>query len=259
MRKISKYDEYELMWILESYQHDDALLESKLKDYVSKLISSKGIDKAIKFISGSPAKSILLSIMLSTSLCNMTRHQVRGEMVKMDIAPVEIDMAENKMFDDYKRDAEIYLKREIFKGGSVTAEMLVNSARKAYKKHGVLVPLELVLAQGQIESHMGKAGRKHHDTNPFNVGEYDEGTVIKFKNVRDGIDAYFDLIATDYLVKGEKKLSDLLNNFVNKDGYRYAGNTKYEDTLKGLTKFIRKYIDNRKETASTSVVDKGST
>jgi len=146
----------------------------------------------------------------------------------------------NKLFDDYEKRVAAYLSRPNYKNSPLTAEMFSNGARKAYEKHGILIPAELALAQAQFESHFGTTGRSPVN-NPFNVGEYDDRTAMTFDSPQEGIDAYFDLMVTDYL--SDKTVEELLNNFVNKDGKRYASNRKYESDIKNQYEYNKKWID----------------
>ncbi len=125
-------------------------------------------------------------------------------------------------FKMYEKRAEIYLKniKTPIKPG-----MLSLAAYNVYDSLGILVPLELVLAQATLESSMGNEGRSPIN-NPFNVGEYDSKTVLWFDNTFSGIQAYYFLIAKNYLKC--KNLNTLLKDFTNCIGNRYAKNPKYE-------------------------------
>jgi hypothetical protein len=152
------------------------------------------------------------------------------------VAELSSNINVDKTFSDYAKKAQQYLDRDVFAGTPITGEMLANAARETYAKTGKIVPLNLALAQAQFESAMGQKGRNPL-TNPYNVGEFDEGTKQRFKTTQEGVKAYYDLMANDYLK--DKSPEDLLKNFVNKDGNRYASNKKYE---KGLAEQIA-YID----------------
>ncbi len=149
----------------------------------------------------------------------------------------------------YKENADKYLSR--FKGTPLTGEILTNSAKKAYETHGVDVPVELVLSQGQFETQMGTKGR-NPSTNPFNVYEYDAGTKKRFKNIDEGVGAYYDLMARKYL-KG-KKLDDLLRNFVNTEGLRYASDKDYEKKVGGQIATIRRFIGSKPSVSTQEII-----
>ena len=138
-------------------------------------------------------------------------------------------------WDDYEVKADKYFKR--FKT-PMTGKMLRTAAESTYKKTKVQVPLELALSQAQFESMMGTKGR-NPSTNPYNVGEFDEGTKIKFKTMDEGVQRYFDLMSKDYL--RTNTLDNLLTNFVNYQGNRYASDKDYEKKIKAQVEFIRKY------------------
>ena len=143
-------------------------------------------------------------------------------------------------FYDYEIRAKVYLKR--FKNTPIKAEMLSNAARNAYDSTSILLPLELALAQAQIESSMGTKGRSPK-TNPFNIGEYDTKTVSHFNNTTEGIQAYYYIMCGVYL--NCKEVDILFKNFTNCHGKRYASNPNYEKVIKNQFKYIQRYIENR--------------
>jgi hypothetical protein len=145
-------------------------------------------------------------------------------------------------WDTYEKYAQIYLDRDIFKGTPMTGKMLRDAAETTYKRTGKYVPLDLALSQGQMESKMGLLSR-NASTNPFNVGEYDEGTKIRFPDTQTGINAYYDLMARRYLAK--QNYQGLLTNFVNDEGNRYASNPNYEKMIGRQINYIRQYVDNK--------------
>jgi flagellum-specific peptidoglycan hydrolase FlgJ len=150
-------------------------------------------------------------------------------------------MAEtNNIWDSYQYWTDDYLKRPEFVGTPITGKMLRNAAEQSYHKYGVYVPWDIALAQGQLETRFGTdaSGRPNYRTNPFNVGEYDNGTKIIFPDTQSGVNAYYDLMARRYL-KGKDR-DKLLNNFVNDKGNRYASDPNYEKKLRGQINYINR-------------------
>ena len=145
-------------------------------------------------------------------------------------------------FQNYETKAKVYLKR--FKNTPIKAEMLSKAARNAYDSTGVLLPVELALAQAQIESSMGTKGRSPK-TNPFNIGEYDTRTAVHFSNTTEGIQAYYYVMCGVYL--NCKEVDILFKNFTNCHGRRYASSPNYENVIKKQFNYIQRYIENRIE------------
>jgi hypothetical protein len=148
----------------------------------------------------------------------------------------------DSIFTDYKLRANIYLSQDNFKDSPITGDILSNSAKNTYDSTGIIIPLELVLAQAHWESNLGRAGRTPK-TNPFNIGEYDNITVMRFNSTHEGVQAYYDLIANRYLRC--KTIDELLNNFTDCDGFRYATSKTYENSIQSKYNYIRSWIDNQ--------------
>lgn len=142
-------------------------------------------------------------------------------------------------FELYKDKAQCYLDRGVFDGTPLTGEILSTCAKNAYDSTGIIVPLELALSQAQLESGMGRKGLSPTN-NPYNVGEWDEGSKIKFKNTMHGVQSYYYLIANNYLKN--TTLDDLLTNFVSKDGYRYASKETYEESVSSQCSYIERWL-----------------
>lgn len=142
-------------------------------------------------------------------------------------------------FTQYEQDAQKYLDRPVFEGTPLSGKILADAARNTYITTGKFVPIDLALSQAQMESHMGTRGR-NPKTNPYNVGEFDSGTKNRFKNTQDGVNAYYNLMANDYLSKSTP--DDLMYSFVNKNGNRYASNTDYEKLVGQQRQYINKYL-----------------
>lgn len=102
------------------------------------------------------------------------------------------------------------------------------------------VDIRLVLAQGHLESHFATRGTAAKTNSMFNIGAYDGHSASK--QIKNGfgyidpnysIEPYLKTLKTNYLVNGVTE-EDLLNNFVNKHGWRYASSKEYELKLQRL-------------------------
>jgi hypothetical protein len=146
----------------------------------------------------------------------------------------------DSIFTEYEVKANKYLSREEFEGTPIKGEMLALAAENAYDSTGILLPVELCLAQCQWESGMGLKG-KSPTNNPFNVGEYDSGTVMWFDSTFGGTQAYFYFMTTNYLKC--KTISELFKDFVNCGGHRYASGN-YEEHVPEQYYFIINWLEN---------------
>jgi hypothetical protein len=165
--------------------------------------------------------------------------QVSG---KNDLTPIKNQKWVDSTFSDYEHKANLYLNRPIFNNTPLTGEMLSHCAKNTFYKYDILVPLELALAQCQFESSMGLEGRSPRK-NPYNLGEYDSGTVMWFDKTSDGVQAYFDLIAKDYL--SCKTPEQLMMSFTNCSGKRYASGD-YEIHISKQMFYINKWLEKNK-------------
>lgn len=138
----------------------------------------------------------------------------------------------------YAAKADQYLSR--FPKSPVKGAYLAEAAVKTYNAEGIFLPVEFALAQMQLESACGTRG-KSPKNNPYNVGEGDSGTHIIFGDTREGIDAWYSLVARKYLA--DKTLNELLRNYVNNNGKRYATSTDYEGKLKRQIAYIDNWFD----------------
>lgn len=134
-------------------------------------------------------------------------------------------------FSNYAEKAQKYISK-VNPKTDITGEMLAKGAETAYKKYGKVVPVELALAQLQEEGYLAKTtiyNKPQRTRNPFNVGNTDDGTVKVYDGLQPAVNSYFNLIARSYLKN--KSPEDLLSNFTNSRGERYASGKNYEAAL----------------------------
>ena len=104
------------------------------------------------------------------------------------------------------------------------------------------VDICFVLTQGEIESHFGTKGLGSKINNVFNVGVFDGKSIYeidkKYKpdHPNESIGLYLELLTTNYLVG--KVEEDLMQNYVDKNGNRYASNPDYEAMFSAKYKYI---------------------
>lgn len=93
-----------------------------------------------------------------------------------------------------------------------------------------------VLAQGEIESHFGTRGLARKTNSVFNVYAYDGKAYNqinkngKYAHPNNCVEPYICLLKRDYFVDGKCEY-DMLDNYVNKNGSRYASAENYENIL----------------------------
>jgi hypothetical protein len=128
-------------------------------------------------------------------------------------------------------EVENYIK-EYAPSSALSALALVNLCGE----YGV--DIRLPLAQGHVESHFGTKGTASKTNSVWNVGAFDGYSAAKqirkgygFKHPDYSIEPYLKLLTTRYLIEGKTE-EELLDNFVDLNGNRYASCKEYESKLR---------------------------
>lgn len=104
------------------------------------------------------------------------------------------------------------------------------------------VDIKFVLAQAEIESHFATKGLGYKLNNIFNVGMYDDfnesdiADRYKYDYPNQSIRPYLELLTRKYLVN--KLEEDLMDNYIDINGNRYASDIHYESKLREKHTFI---------------------
>jgi hypothetical protein len=174
---------------------------------------------------------------------------VKSEELKVYIDPqisgegfTDIDLNTPEGYQTYVEICDAFISKNGPNPLSINGEMMAKGAKGAFDKYKKYVAPELALSQLLLEGGIKNGNtnsRPIRTKNPFNVGNVDTGENIFHNDVQIGINAYYDLIAKNYLGKG-RSAKDLLNNFVNKSGNRYATAPNYEKILNKLAIDVNK-------------------
>lgn len=167
---------------------------------------------------------------------------IKSEDLKKYIDPVltgggvgftDLDLTKPEDVEKYAEICQKFINTKQPNPLGITGEMLAKGAVQAFERYKKFVPAELALAQLVVEGGIGNGNpniRPVRTKNPFNVGNTDSGANEYQDSVQDGINRYYNLIAKSYLGKG-KTANDLISNFVNQSGNRYASAGNYESAL----------------------------
>jgi peptidoglycan hydrolase-like protein with peptidoglycan-binding domain len=154
----------------------------------------------------------------------------------------DIDLTTEEGYKLYSEICDIFIKSRKPNLLNITGDMMASSAKRTFEKRNKYIPPELALGQLAAEGGIGNPDPNVlpiRTKNPFNVGNTDDGGKVDHSSVQSGIDAYYDLIARDYIGKG-RTAQDLINNFVNHENSRYAGAPNYEKVVGSIARDVNK-------------------
>ena len=153
-----------------------------------------------------------------------------------------VDLSTNSGIDKYAQICQAWINKRN-PSSPIKGEMLAAGAAEAFKKYGKYVPPQLALAQLTQEGGLStdQNTRPIKTKNPFNVGNVDTGANVYNNDWQAGINAYYNLIAKNYL--SAKTADELVTqSFTNKDNQRYATPSNYEASILQMINSINSQI-----------------
>lgn len=217
MTKLSYKDKKDLIDLVKKYGGNKLLSEGLSKKKLATLIGA-GI------IAGS-------TLMHTPSGCS--NDNVDTETVEAPNNPYGINNIDYENILQKEILVKEYISNVLTKHGKTLDDIKFNPDNLVLAAYEHEYDLPLLLAQLQIESHFGTTNRARRTNSMFSVGAYDNGKdAVKYSDQNASIVPYIKLIKKDYLLNGEKDVDQLLQNFVNYAGNRYATDPNYENALR---------------------------
>lgn len=179
---------------------------------------------------------MLLSIILLESYSSNTKplaNKINSEFTLVSSLSIKKRFEKCDEYYDYMNMADSVLNNYSTK---MTGKMMADAWYQTLENYNVDVPVRLALAQAHLESGFGSSDLAKQKNNPYSIRS--GRTYATYKNIDDGVKAYYKLIASRYLKC--KSIDQLLKNFTTCEGYRYAGSRNYEIKLKNQ---MNKYDD----------------
>ena len=224
MKQISKIDENKLAVLVERYGAEQLLNEGFNKKKLATLIGA--------------------GIIAGSSLMDLPKKCASKEDNRIEYNnPYGINNIDYENIVNKEKLVKEYISDILSKHGKTLSDLRFNPDNLVIASYQYDYDLPLLLAQLQIESHFGTTERARITNSMFSIGAYDDGRdVVKYADQDSSIIPFIKTIKREYLMNGEKEVDQLLQNFVNYDGNRYASYPKYEsDLAKTRNSIISKY------------------
>lgn len=213
-------------------------------DYIDKsgIVMTGGVPQSSQVSNTKATPEMLTKLLELIKAKNLTPQQLKSFMDKYTVLTgggaefTDLDLTKQEDVQKYAQICQKFIDAKQPNPLGITGDMMAKAAAKAFEQYRNFVPAELALAQMAAEGGIGNGdlnSRPIRTKNPYNVGNTDSGANIYENSVEDGIQRYYNLIARSYLGKG-KTAKDLIANFVNKDGNRYASGGDYEKAVTSL-------------------------
>jgi hypothetical protein len=215
----------------------DGKLGSETKAAIEKFQESSGLLK--DGVMKTNDLKHLLALLVLNKFSDSKLNKFTGEFGK-DGNFTYLDMNDPEAFKLYAEICQNFIDKRNPDAG-VDGQMMAECSKRYFSQG--YVPPELALAQLALEGGLSKnqTVRPRRTKNPFNVGNTDSGKNKYFSTVQEGVCAYYDLMVRRYLTGG-KRAGDLLRNFVNVNGNRYASG-EYEPKLRSIVSSVSNISD----------------